>query len=127
MARVAYPPPSHPDGNATIASTSFTVRFHHPAYYFRLGAVPFLELPAHERGGLHHETARLACALVAGNRVDGYLSTDCDGNNAVGADPDSFLTEHEYFFQVPAIRSDNWHMTEGSTRLQDEGEIASGS
>ena len=25
-------------------------------------------------GGLHHETARVACTLVANNRFDGYLS-----------------------------------------------------
>lgn len=121
MPRSPYPPPAHADKGATVSSDQLIVQFHHPAYYGRLGALPFLVLPAHEQGALHHETARLACALVAGNRVDGYLSTDQKGRQPVGADPDILLNLQEYFFQVPRDQMPGWEETEGSAGYGDIG------
>ena len=32
--------------------------------------------------GVHHDTALTACAIIAGNRFDGFLSTTADGIDA---------------------------------------------
>lgn len=119
MPRSPYPPPTHPDNGSTISSDHRIVQFHHPAYFNRPGALPFLVFPAHEHGALHHETARLACALVAGNRVDGYLSVDQEGRQPVGADPDILLTLQDYFFQVPSHQMPGWEESEGSAGYGD--------
>ena len=54
------------------------IRFRHPGY-----SEPNLLLMLFgfdsAQGSLHHETARLACALVANNRWDGYLSETPSG------------------------------------------------
>ena len=51
--------------------------------------------------GLHHETARVACALVADNRFDGYLSLTAQGEY-LDLGPEDVLEAHEYFFIVPS-------------------------
>lgn len=58
-------------------------------------------------GYLHHETARLACAIVAGNRWDGYLAT-APTAEAIDVPPHGLLTEEDYYFIVP-------HPTQAST------------
>lgn len=50
--------------------------------------------------GVHHETARIACALLANSRWDGFLSTTRDGP-ATLAGPDDVLTRWSYYFRLP--------------------------
>lgn len=54
----------------------------------------------HELGGIHHGLAHTACALVAGNRHDGYLS-ESRGGNAINAGMDDVLHAGDYYFHVP--------------------------
>jgi hypothetical protein len=59
-----------------------------------------LQAPDHANGGIHHETARIACAIVAGNRWDGYF-TETPGGERVSADKNELLTKSDYYFHVP--------------------------
>lgn len=100
MPRAPYLPPQHVDGGKTVAFPLKNVYFSHPGY--EVACQTFLILPAADAGAtIHHETARLACAVVAGNRVDGYLSYDRDGQRRVVNDPEFLLDKDEYYFQVP--------------------------
>ncbi|EJP61293.1 uncharacterized protein BBA_09768 [Beauveria bassiana ARSEF 2860] len=52
--------------------------------------------------GLHHETARVACAIVANCRWDGFLSEDkAAGARPVQIGPDDLLLGSNYYFHVP--------------------------
>lgn len=76
------------------------VTFRHPAYpsikniLLRLAA---LDYPS---GGIHHETAPVACAIIAGNRWDGYFTEDIDGH-PVEIQSHGILQNSNYFFHVP--------------------------
>jgi hypothetical protein len=62
-----------------------------------------LALQAHDHptGGLHHETARIACGIVAGNAWNGYLS-ETVGGQPLDLGPDDILRMGKnYFFHVP--------------------------
>ncbi|KAH8756054.1 hypothetical protein F5883DRAFT_620462 [Diaporthe sp. PMI_573] len=55
-----------------------------------------------ERLGVHHETARIACAILANNTWDGYLTADTPDGLAVSLDdPDRILTADRYYFHHP--------------------------
>lgn len=90
-----YPPPSHsekPHGQATI-----TRRIHikHPNY-----ECPLLTFPLLDATGIHHETVRVACAILADNRWDGFLSRDKHGEQPV-PESEIILKAPEYYFQSP--------------------------
>lgn len=73
------------------------VRFRHPGYsshniIFTLFGHDSLE------GGLYCEFARLACAIVAGNRWDGYFSTSATG---LPTEDSELLLGSDYYFIVP--------------------------
>lgn len=54
------------------------------------------------RFGIHHETARIACAVKANCRWDGYLSGERNNNaERVAARPDDVLLADRYYFHVP--------------------------
>jgi hypothetical protein len=52
------------------------------------------------RGGIHHETALIACAVVAGNRWNGFLSEDRTGSGVL-TPRDGVLRGKEYYFRLP--------------------------
>ncbi|KAI0399512.1 hypothetical protein F4802DRAFT_589078 [Xylaria palmicola] len=99
---------------ADIATTAPKfVSFLHPtetAPYNVIFQLPCLDsaAPSHEGEqqqqqqhlGLHHETALLACQIVANNVFDGYLSLDAQGDNPVPRRT-VLLTTSEYYFIVP--------------------------
>lgn len=78
-------------------SVSRPVRFRHPGYS---NHNIIFSLFGHDSsaGGLHRETAFLACAVVAGNRWDGYLSTSATG---LPIEDSELLLESDYYFIVP--------------------------
>lgn len=58
--------------------------------------------------GLHHDTARVACAIIANCRWDGYLSESrADGAPPAATDPDHILRGRNYYFHVPRHGGDN--------------------
>lgn len=51
-------------------------------------------------GGIHHETARIACGILCGNRWDGYLTETSDGP-PLAISSAGMLPAGVYYFQVP--------------------------
>jgi hypothetical protein len=115
--RTPYPPPTHADGGlgggggATASSSGgiSRIQFRHPGYPDTGDTNIMLILPALDsssnegsgRFGLHHETARLACAIVANCAWDGFLSTEKRrGASPISAAPDELLKAARYYFHV---------------------------
>ncbi|KAJ0129241.1 hypothetical protein HZ326_27659 [Fusarium oxysporum f. sp. albedinis] len=80
-----------------MADMSKIVWFLHPGYPD--GDNTLLTLPCLDSGGFHHETARIACAIYANCRWDGYLSSSKDGP-ALSAQPDDVLPFGQYYFII---------------------------
>ena len=51
----------------------------------------------HQRG-VHHDTARIACAILAGNAWDGHFTTDRGGVLKLSLGPDDTLLGDSYYF-----------------------------
>jgi len=130
--RSALPPPTHPDGGLGTAcdqDAEVLIKLRHPGYPDNKNVL--LVFPAldpitadHDDSnnddndnngsndgtnakaafGMHHETARLACAIAANNRWDGFLSRQ-KGPNAttVLSGPDEVLPAGSYYFHVPPL------------------------
>lgn len=108
MPRSAYPPPQHLDGGATISNTPKQITFLHPGY--RPEAQPLLILPAcDENDTIDHELARVACAIIAGNKFEGFITTDAPGNNRVFKSQLPF-TDDGYFFHVPSLNGESLNL-----------------
>ncbi|KAH0829877.1 hypothetical protein FOPE_10495 [Fonsecaea pedrosoi] len=105
-ARAAYIKPQHPTDPLNLPSPRET-HFLHPGYPdddSLLLSLPALDSP----DGIHHQTALDVCALVAGNRWDGFFTLDKDGKLRVPTDNmDASLHGKAYYFHVPAEDSDN--------------------
>jgi len=76
------------------------IRFRHPAYESDDDLLFTLYAWDHEEGGIHHGLAHTACAIIAGNRHDGYLSQSHEGI-PVAAGMDDVLPLGDLFFHVP--------------------------
>ncbi|KAK7417281.1 hypothetical protein QQX98_004715 [Neonectria punicea] len=61
-----------------------------------------ISLPVLDDGGVHHDTAHTACAILAANRWDGYFSHDRGGSMRILPPPDGILRERSYFFCLPS-------------------------
>ncbi|KAL8855345.1 MAG: hypothetical protein Q9178_007999 [Gyalolechia marmorata] len=84
-----------------FAHQPHSVCFRHPAIPSAQGnLLMILDGNDNAQGYLHHETARLACAIIAGNRWDGYLATSPTAP-ATDLPPHGLLTDEEYYFIVP--------------------------
>ncbi|KAI1276826.1 hypothetical protein F5Y07DRAFT_408057 [Xylaria sp. FL0933] len=92
----------------------FCVRFYHPCEplqnpILRLHAFEHSQLslstapPEHRaptiKWGVHHQTARIACSILACNRWDGYFSSARDRTKI--DESEELLTENDYLFIVP--------------------------
>ncbi|KAK5998964.1 hypothetical protein PT974_01348 [Cladobotryum mycophilum] len=79
-------PPRQPFENN--AQPSKLVLFLHPGYTDTHNIL--LTLPAFDSGGIHHETARIACAILANCRWDGFLASSRNGT-PLSAGPDDVI------------------------------------
>lgn len=62
-----------------------------------------LDLPALDGNGIHHETARIACCILANCRWDGFLSKSRQGPPVpVPEGPQDVLLAGDYYFYVPS-------------------------
>jgi hypothetical protein len=78
----------------------YDICFRHPGYkdpYDILIILPGLD---HPQGGIHHETARLACAVVVNNNFDGWLTEDRDGRVRPDVPLDGILRKQNYYFHI---------------------------
>ena len=79
-----------------------TVGFLHPALPHRDNFL--FSLVANDDGGLHFGVAHTACAIVAGNAFDGYLSVDDQGTK-IEKEWDDILEGNRYYFFVPHLEA----------------------
>jgi hypothetical protein len=81
--RSHYGTPSHEDGGQNI-STDFNHRvcLRYPGYSDTCNILMVLPALDHPQGGIHHETARIACSIVANNRWEGFLTETRTGARA---------------------------------------------
>lgn len=108
MFRSAYPTPRYADGEAAISAQPGKIAFRHPEY--PAYAQKLLILPACDKDTtINQELARVACAIVACNRFDGYITTDVDGHDQV-SDSQLPLRENGYFFHVPRRTDDSLNL-----------------
>ncbi|MCJ1471161.1 hypothetical protein MMC07_009809 [Pseudocyphellaria aurata] len=96
--------PQHLLHRSTISAGRW-ITFLHPAYPEDYNSLLKLQAPDHPSGGIHHETARIACAIIAGNRWDGYFTETVDGPR-VETPPHGVLQKSDYFFHVPSSALD---------------------
>ncbi|KAL9595271.1 MAG: hypothetical protein Q9219_006547 [cf. Caloplaca sp. 3 TL-2023] len=82
-----------------------TVQLRHPGYADGNCNLLF-RFPAYDKsgGGLHHNVARTACGIVAGNKWDGYLSSTANGP-PVEQELDQVLTGQCYYFHPHPYRA----------------------
>lgn len=82
--------------------------FKHPGYPDEYEQNILLQLYAWDspNGGLHAGTALLACAIIACNAWDGYLTVERDGPKLEVQD-DDVLSAQEYYFHVPRPRMES--------------------
>ena len=57
----------------------FDICFRHPAYEDPGDILIILPGLDHPDGGIHHQTSLVACAVIANNSFDGWLTEDRDG------------------------------------------------
>jgi hypothetical protein len=91
--------PEHAEGADSISTNPYhRIEFRHPAYPADYDV--FLTLPAldHPSGGLHFDTAKVACGVVAGNRWDGHFEQN---GQVIDMDDDDILPCGAYFFFLP--------------------------
>ncbi len=60
-----------------------------------------VSLRARDDGGIDYPTAHTACGILAGNRWDGFFSTNRDGSQVVSEPTDGILRERKYYFCLP--------------------------
>src|SRR2546421_39139 len=99
-ARGSHPKPSHHDKGECLPGEPPYIRFRHPGYQDRNNVL--LTLPGLDvvHGGIHHETARVACAIIANNQFHGYFTEDKEGTQRVLAPEDGILSAEDYYFHV---------------------------
>lgn len=99
--RAAYPEPQHADAGRSLPPhpDSRIVVFLHPSYPEPANTLLEIEALDSPAGGLHHETARIACAIVANCAWTGYLSESRAGP-PVQLGEDDLLTADRYYFRI---------------------------
>lgn len=96
--RAPYLPPSHPDGGGIYNRKK--IFFRHPGYDDNSNIIMTLPALDHTDGGIHHETARIACAIVANNQLAHGFFTETRIGPRIAAGPDDVLRANEYYFRV---------------------------
>lgn len=103
-------------------TSPLTTRFRHPGYQ-GLGDDLLFSLPCFDTAtGVHYGTAYTACAIIANNAFDGYLTASRDGPRLL-FDYDDLLTAREHWFHVPRPPS----MEEGQGQASEGSILQQGS
>jgi hypothetical protein len=104
--RSHYMAPFHEAGGHNIPrDITYRVFLRHPGYSDTANILIILPALDHPQGGIHHETARVACAIIANNRWEGFLTETRTGEPA-STDPDEILRGTSYYFRVSTDAAD---------------------
>ena len=100
LQRPPFGNPATHKAHPLMFQAEYDIRFRHPAYEDPYDI--FIILPGldHPEGGIHHQTALLACAVIANNSFSGWLTEDRDGKMRVNVPLDGILWVQDYYFQV---------------------------
>ena len=77
------------------------INIRHPGYSPSNDLIFSLHTLDHATAGVHHGFVLDACAIIADNRRDGWLSIDRGGNDRVEGDLDHVLSNGDYWYNVP--------------------------
>ena len=100
LQRPPFGDPATHKAHPLMFQAEYDICFRHPAYEDPYDI--FIILPGldHPEGGIHHQTALLACAVIANNSFSGWLTEDRDGKMRVNVPLDGILRAQDYYFQV---------------------------
>lgn len=99
-ARDSCPKPSHHDNGKCLPQEPLRIRFRHPGYQDTDNVLLTLSGLDFVNGGIHHETARIACAIIANNQFHGYFTEDKEGAQRVLVSKDGILSAKDYYFHI---------------------------
>lgn len=101
QARKSYPPPTHSDLGVSLPKNndSYNVHFRHPGYPDTNNILLVLPALDSSGGGIHHETARIACAIIANCTWEGFL-TETRRGQRIATEANSLLTLKNYYFWI---------------------------
>ena len=77
------------------------INIRHPGYSPSHDLLFSLHTPDRVTAGVHYGLVLDACAIIADNRRDGWLSIDREGNSRVEGDLDHVLSNGDYWYNVP--------------------------
>jgi len=103
MPRDPYPDPQHEDKGEGITTLPNNIAFRHPGYADPASQILFL-LPACDDNTVDYDVAKTACAIVACNRFDGFLTRDIKGHDII-TDTRLPLRAEGYYFHVGGSES----------------------
>jgi len=119
MSTISLPSPLRiqlqPETASPVASTAprpysvnlrHRIRFCHPHYYAPTNVLLDLLAPDGPDGGLEYSFAHTSCAVIAGNRWDGFFTDQVDGTPLQFAHGD-IMPKGEYYFQIEGSTRDN--------------------
>lgn len=106
MAPASLARPSMGDPVSNPPAQPPNINFRHPGY--KDGYNRLLILPTLDNGGIHYETALIACAILANNRWDGWF-TEEQGGDRVHVPDDGILWEQNYYFRVSDHANGKYH------------------
>ncbi|KAF2194705.1 hypothetical protein K469DRAFT_725931 [Zopfia rhizophila CBS 207.26] len=87
LPRPQYKTPSHEDSGQNLPTDlNHRVYLRHPGYSDTGNILMVLPALDHPQGGIHHETARIACAIVANNRWEGFLTETKTGGRTANSE-----------------------------------------
>ncbi|KAH8691857.1 hypothetical protein BGW36DRAFT_386495 [Talaromyces proteolyticus] len=79
---------------------NYDIYFRHPAYPDPHDILIILPGLDHPHGGIHHQLALDACAILANNRYEGWFTEDREGNERVNVPLSGILRKRNYYFRV---------------------------
>jgi hypothetical protein len=82
------------------------IDFLHPGYEQPHNVLFTLHGFDYENGGIHHNTALVACGIIAGNQWHGYF-TESRGGPPILAARDETLRGKSYYFYLPPLNARN--------------------
>jgi hypothetical protein len=102
LLRPLFPPPSHHGADTLPTNRHSQVTFRHPGYPDATNIILILFANDSAHGGIHHETARIACSILAGCvEWDGFFSETPSGP-AIETAVDGLLLKSDYYFRKMA-------------------------
>ena len=104
--------PEHLDGVNTISNNDrHLIKFKHPAYTDESSTFLTLSAFDHPDGGLHYNTAKIACGIIAGNKWNGYFTAE-RGGQPIDTKDDDIIPCGTWYFHLPGYTYGMFYQTD---------------